>query len=150
MRINKLFTLIAAAVFTAVAAYCGNFDRGERRINVSAAKERVSQAEIVITERTPILTFAAEELQRFLKEGAAVDAQIVSEPSGDKLSLILGDNEFSRGAGLDVSKLASEGYFIKRIGSNLYLAGVDSKTIDPRNNPWKMWMRRGTDRKSVV
>ena len=144
MRINKLFILIAVAVFAAVAAYCGKFDRGERRIKISAAKEKVSQAEIVIAERTPILTFAAEELQRFLKEGAAVDAQIVSEPSGDKLSLILGDNEFSRGAGLDVSKLASEGYFIKRIGSNLYLAGVDSKTIDPRNNPWKMWMRRGT------
>ncbi|MBQ4329462.1 MAG: DUF4838 domain-containing protein [Lentisphaeria bacterium] len=144
MRINSLFVLIAAAVFMVPAAYCGNFDRGERRIKISGTKEHVSQAEIVIAEKTPILTFAAEELQRFLKAASGIDAEIVSEPSADKISLILGDNKFSREAGLDVKKLASEGFFIKRKGSNVYLAGVDSKISDPRRNPWKMWMRRGT------
>ena len=142
MKLKNLF-LILIMMFGAVS-YAANFDRGERRINISDSRKAVDQLEIVVTKKTPLLDFAVEELQRYIKKSTGMDVPVVSAPSGGKISLILGDNKFSRSAGIDISKLASEGFFIKRDGNNIYLAGADSDNVNIRSNPWRMWMKRGT------
>ena len=142
MKLKNLFLILIMVLGT--VSYAANFDRGERRINISDSRKAVDQLEIVVTKKTPILDFAVEELQRYIKKSTGMSVPVVSAPSGGKISLILGDNEFSRSAGIDISKLASEGFFIKRDGNNIYLAGADSDNANIRTNPWRMWMKRGT------
>ena len=120
------------------------FDRGIRQIRVSGKSDAVKKVEIVIPKKTPMLNFAAKELQSFLKKSSQVTSVVVSNPTPGAYALILGDNEYSRKAGLDVKKLASEGFFIKRQGKQIFLAGVDDPAADPAKNRWKMWMKRGT------
>ena len=107
------------------------FDRGIRQIRISGKSDAVKKVEIVIPEKTPMLDFAAKELQSFLKKSSQVTSVVVSKPTPGAYALILGDNEFSRKAGLDVKKLASEGFFIKRQGKQIFLAGVDDPAADP-------------------
>lgn len=125
--------------------YGRNFDRGERRIHVSQKHESVRQIEVVLSTKTPVLSFAAEELSRYINLATGMNVAIVSVPSSaNVVALVLGDNKLAQTAGLDIKKLATEGFFIKRKGNHIYLLGVDSDNIDPKQNPWNMWMRRGT------
>ncbi|MBR6373613.1 MAG: DUF4838 domain-containing protein [Victivallales bacterium] len=94
--------------------------------------------------RTPLLTFAAEEMQRFLSQATCKNIPIVTRPSQGVTSMVLGDCALARAAGLDVSKLASEGFYIKRIGEDIYLLGLDAPRADPKANPWGMWLHRGS------
>ena len=101
------------ALLMGVSVSAIEFPRGERRIDVSAKRESVTSAAIVVPESNPVRAFAAKELQHFLLKSAGIKAEITSEPVKGKLSLVLGDNKYARSAGLDVKKLASEGFFIK-------------------------------------
>ena len=120
------------------------FERGERQIRTSGRIETVSKMEIVVPQSNKVLSFAAAELQQFLKKSSGITAPVVKAPTGGKIALILGDNAFSRAAGLDVKKLATEGFFIKRKGDHIFLLGLDDPAADPWKNRWKMWMKRGT------
>ena len=145
MKHKRITLLLVALLMTATSlSFAGTLDRGERRIRISTAKKAENAVEIVVVRQTPILKLAAEELQNHIKTATGITAPVVSAPTEGKVSLILGDNEFSRAAGLDVNTLASEGFFIKRQGSRIYLLGKDSTNIDPQSNPWYMWMKRGT------
>jgi hypothetical protein len=120
------------------------FDRGERKIRTAGRSDTFDKVEIVVPVTNRVLAFAAAELQHFLKQGAGINAPVVKAPTGGKLALILGDNALSRAAGLDVKKLATEGFFIKRSGNHIFLLGEDDPDADPRKNRWRMWMKRGT------
>lgn len=139
---KSFLCMLALLIGASVSAI--EFPRGERRIVTSAKTESVTSAVIVVPESNPVRTFAAKELQYFLLKSAGIKAEITSEPVKGKLSLVLGDNKYARSAGLDVKKLASEGFFIKRSGSSVYLLGVDDPEFDPAKNRWKMWGQRGT------
>ena len=140
---KKLFLLLALLLLAGSLPGV-EFPRGERRIKYSQTQKAVKQIEIAVPESTPILKFAADELQRFIAEATGIKAAVVKNPSAGKVSLVLGDNKFSRAAGLDVKKLASEGFFIKRKGDMIFLVGEDDPQASPYNNRWRMWMRRGT------
>ncbi len=141
MKKTLLFSL-AVLMLSGLSAV--EFPRGERRINISTSVRNVTELGIVIPESAPVLKFAAEELQRFLLQAAGIRAQITAAPVKGRISLILGDNKYARSAGLDVRRLASEGFFIKRQGKHIFLLGVDDPAFDPARNRWKMWGKRGT------
>ena len=140
---KKVFLLLALLMFAGTLPGV-EFPRGERRIKCSEKKQAVKQLEIVVPEKSRIVSFAADELQRFIAESTGIKADVVTKPGAGKISLILGDNKLARAAGLDVKKLASEGFFIKRKGNHIYLLGEDDPEADPYSNRWRMWMRRGT------
>ena len=138
------FFLSFAILVLAMNLSASSLERGERRIKISSRLVGASQIEIVLENRTPLLTFAAEEMQRFLSQATGKNIPIVTRPSQGVTSLVLGDCALARAAGLDVSKLASEGFYIKRIGEDIYLLGLDAPTADPKANPWGMWLHRGS------
>ncbi|NLZ63268.1 MAG: DUF4838 domain-containing protein [Lentisphaerae bacterium] len=117
---------------------------GVRRIEVSRASTVVPGFEIVLPEKTPLLKYAASELQTCIGQATGQQVPIVEAPSeGDALSLILGRNSYLEAAGLQLEELPREGYYIRRIGNRVYLAGRDSDTQVPLR-VWGQRYQRGT------
>ena len=119
-------------------------ERGKRIVEVGGKTEKIAPVEIVVEKMTPLLQFTSDELQGFLAKATGSPVPVVSQPSGKAFSLILGDNSFSRKAGLNISELPTEGYFIRRAGNQLFLAGRDSETASPAQNTWMQCYQRGT------
>ena len=115
-----------------------------RITEISGEIEKIRELEIVVENRIPLLDFAAGELQEFLKQATGVKFPVVSQPSGSKIALILGDNSYSKAAGIDVNKLPDEGYYIIRKGKQVFLAGRDDREKTPLQNSWEQAYRRGT------
>ena len=77
--------------------------------------------------------FAAEELALFL--GKALNAKIPVAKQRDakwKHAIILGDCALSRKAGLDVTNLHRDGFLMKTVGNDIYIAGQDDKASDTK------------------
>lgn len=90
-----------------------------------------NSTEVVIAEGAPSsLRFAAVEATNFFSRVLGAETPIVNAPTGSRASLVLGDNKWSRAAGLDVSSLKRDGYFIKNDGNRVYIAGKDGENYD--------------------
>ncbi|MBQ9770792.1 MAG: DUF4838 domain-containing protein [Lentisphaeria bacterium] len=96
---------------------------------------------------------AAEELANFL--GKSLNAKIPVASKRDpkwKHAIILGDSALSRKAGIDLSKVSRDGFLMRTIGNDIYIAGVDDKNADtkkiiPKSHYWgeePMMHQRGT------
>ncbi len=123
-----------------------------RRIQIAAEKtipvlrDGQSQLEIVLPAgANRVLQFAAAELQEYFRRSCQVELPVVNAPNDSKVSIILGDNQWSRQAGLDCTVLPRDGYYLKSVGRRIYIAGVD----DDKGNPaeafgWSVLFERGT------
>ena len=120
------------------------FKQGERIIRIEGTPAKADNPVIVVPKETPLLKFTAAELRTFLEKATGSKPAITRTPRENSLSLILGDNEFARKAGIQVSALPEQGYCIRRIGNRVYLAGKDSPTAAPAQNSWAQCYRRGT------
>ena len=72
---------------------------------------------------------AAEELQYYVKEASGATLEIVNESAGAKTEqgcIYLGGCEAAKQAGIVTDKLTRNGFIIKTIGSDLFLAGRDT------------------------
>lgn len=97
------------------------------------AKDGNVKGEIVVADdASPVTKLAAEELQHFLKESLGKTLPIISAPTGKVPAFILGDNEFSRKEGIDISRIPQEGFVIKTSGDRIFIVGPDEKNIDLR------------------
>ncbi|MBO4345159.1 MAG: DUF4838 domain-containing protein, partial [Victivallales bacterium] len=114
-------------------------EKTPRRAVLSEETDRIEDFEIVSQNNTPLMKWTAEMLQRSLEAATGRKAEILNAPSGQRLSIIIGDCDLAKAAGLDVSALPEEGYYILRKGDRLFLAGRD----DPKVNPTVYtWMQR--------
>lgn len=85
-----------------------------------------SNVEIVLDPGSAAATeFAARELRSFLGQSLGGDVAVVDSPGGGKAQIVVGDNEWSRAAGLDVSALPRDGFIIKAWNGRVYIAGRD-------------------------
>ncbi len=93
-------------------------------------------ATIVIPEQAlPIEAYAAKELQYHVEASTGATLPIVSGPAKDNSPshVYLGNCTRAGTAGVDPSGLPGNGYIVKTLGSDLYIAGKDSPG-DPLNN----------------
>lgn len=134
---------VAAFAFLSVL-FAGNNPQDGRIAEIRGTPVRAEKLVIVVESPTPLMNFTSGELQTFLAKATGVRPEIVKAPSPDGISLILGDNSFSRAAGLDVNRLPPEGYFIRRTGNKIFLLGRDSPTADPNTPKWVELYPRGT------
>ena len=139
---KHLITLLLCSCALIVSAV--QFEQGARIVNISGAPVKAEKLEIVLPEETPLLKFTATELQTFLEQATGRKPPVVKTPHAGSFSLILGDNDYAVKAGIKVSDLPEQGYFIKRDGNRVYLAGKDSATDAPARNGWSQCYRRGT------
>ena len=86
---------------------------------------------------------AAMEMKEFLSRVFGAPVPIVNKVNPVKATIVLGTNEWSNAAGIDVSTLRTDGYLHKTAGNAIYIAGVDSdQTID--YCVWSRFFKRGT------
>jgi hypothetical protein len=108
-------------------------NRGERVIRISDDSEKITEFDIVVETGTPLLDFAAGELQGFLGSATGKCPPIVTAPVSGRMALILGDNTFSRQAGISVTDLPTEAFHIRRVDDRVFLCGEDSTTLSVRD-----------------
>ena len=140
------FTLILSLLFLSgiLSAWEFKDPQPKRTIELSTAKMPANVMEVVLPENYPVAQLAAGELQKYLSEATRQNIPLVKTPTGRALSLIVGDNTLLRQAGMNPDSLPDQGFFIRRIGNQIFIAGLDSKTDNPANNKWRMWFDRGT------
>jgi hypothetical protein len=92
-----------------------------------------SEYKIVLPEKaSPSERYAAEELNRFVKEMTGADLPIVSdEEPASAHEILLGENAHLKKAGvrLNVKKLGAEGYALKTAGQRLVIAGSAQRGV---------------------
>lgn len=108
-----------------------------------------STIEIVVPGgSSPVVRFAAGELRQFLGRRLGAEVSVAETPSRGKRSLILGLNALSARAGITAEKLCRDGFFIRSVGEDIYIAGRDDRTVDParaiKGNKYAQSFERGT------
>jgi len=131
------FLLMVLSVLT--TATCADFDK---RVVSLDAREKLpllvdskNQTVIVIPEHAGnVVRFAGAELQKFLQQSFGQTVPVVSSPDAEKTSIILGENDYSREAGIDLAKLPRDGFIIKAVGRNIFIVGKDDDRVDVERN----------------
>ena len=106
--------------------------------NVLKIAENAKNLEIVVApEALPITVFAAQELQDFLQKVLAADIPIVNQPTPEKISWIIGINEWSCKVGITSRDMVPESFRILRKNKKIYIAGTDGQLVSMTNHPKK-------------
>lgn len=105
---------------------------GGAKAPLVAADGGVAKAQIVVAKDAPPSTqYAAQELQRFLKEMSGAELPIVNDSTAVKApEIVVGANKhfakLSKGK-IDVASLGKEGYVLQSRGKNLLIAGGEPR-----------------------
>jgi hypothetical protein len=107
--------------------------RADFRPKGSAMVLEPGRVKVVAAEGcAPSVRFAADEMTNFLERVLGAHVPIVTEPDGSRgVSVILGDNEWSRAEKLDPAILVRDGFWRLVKGNRVYLVGVDDAKADP-------------------
>ena len=87
--------------------------------------------EVLIAPDAPkTVQFAAIDLTNHLARIFGAEVPVVTAPREGFAQVVLGDSEWTRAAGLDVSKLPLDSFYLKSAQNRLYVAGYD----DPKDD----------------
>ncbi len=99
------------------------------RADVTLVRDGAPAAVIVIPDSpVQVVEYAAEELQHHVRKASGAELQIVREGDlGDRpdCRVFIGDCAATRAAGINLDALPPEGWVIRAIGGDLFLAGRD-------------------------
>ena len=124
--IEKCFICVSLLLCVTLAA-----GTSKRNIRISGDVEKFSDITIVKGNKKPLIGFAAAEMQNMIFKAVGKKPQIVNQIMPGRLSIVLGDCGASRKAGLDITKLPPEGFYIRRNGNVIYIAGRDHASYSP-------------------
>ena len=85
---------------------------------------------VVATNACKVVRFAARELNGILTRTFGAALPVAERPSPGKVSVILGETEWSRAAGIDPSRLGRDGFFIRAEKDRIYIVGKDDPKED--------------------
>ena len=89
------------------------------------------ETEVVVAGGAPsVVRFAAEEATNFLSQALGEAVPLVNAPTAGRVSVILGENEWSRAAGLHVDDLARDAYRVKAADGRVYILGRDDPAFN--------------------
>jgi Glycosyl hydrolase family 67 N-terminus len=125
-----------------------NIDIG-KKFEFTLIANKQSSCNIVVPEDvSPVVKFAAKELQTFIAKATGVKIPITTQAEKNNYAIILGDNALSRSFGIDVTRLPRDGFIIKTVGKNIIIAGIDDSKRDPtrmlKRGMWDNYYERGT------
>ena len=88
-----------------------------------------ANVEIVLDRKAPAAAvFAAKELKTFLDGSLGAQTEIVNELGGAKKQIVVGENGWSRAAGIDLEGKKRDTFVIKEHEGRIYIAGRDSNS----------------------
>ena len=122
---------------------------------ISAAQGDVTfvagRSEVVVVANAPkTVRFAACEATNFLSRVLGAPVPVVDAPSGHGVSsLVLGENEWSRSAGVTFDSEKRDAFAIAAKGGRVYVVGRDDPKVDPfrvvqTGSIWLMRFERAT------
>jgi len=130
----KHLTLIALLCLLPLASFGLTNPGLERRIRIGDATAITLTAEslriVVLPGASPTARFAADELRAFLEMALGKKITVANE-AGAGCNIFVGFSEKARAQGLSPEKLSRDGYYIKSVGSDIYIAGRDDAKEDP-------------------
>ena len=96
------------------------------------------RTEVLIAPDAPkTVQFAAIDLTNHLARIFGAEVPVVTAPREGFTQVVLGDSAWTRAAGLDVSKLPLDGFYLKSAPGRLYVAGYD----DPKEDLIQLFSR---------
>ena len=104
---------------------------------ISVGKKSIMQLKpgnfviVIPAKAIPVVKFAASELQKFLSQSMDSKIPVVTVPESGKINIHVGMTAEAKKAGIDLSKLVRDGFYIRTSGKNIFIAGID----DPKKNP---------------
>lgn len=118
MRMVNRFTLVCAAL--CVSGVCA-----------ADVLLTPTNGEIVVATGTakPV-EFAVREMNGIFARAFGVQLPVVRTPTAGRVSIVLGDCDLSREAGIDVSKLARDAFVVRVTANRVFIAGRDDQTCD--------------------
>ena len=137
MRVKTFLTVCGILPLCLVASQMPelNFDPPPRIIKMDQ-KNTITLTgknfEIVVPDDAGLpAKFAGKELQMFLNKVLSAQVPLNNARSKNtEYAIILGDNALSRKAGIKVDKLTRDGFIMKTLGKEIYIAGRDDKASD--------------------
>ena len=127
-RMRMLSCLLAGALALPLAASVSVSRGGGGAMSVTARN-----AEVLVAPDAPSATrFAAQELVKFLSQVLGASVPLATAPSGSKVAIVVGENKWSRAAGVDVSALKRDGFIIRCVPGKrrIYVVGRDDAKYD--------------------
>ena len=89
------------------------------------------RTEVVIAAGAPkTVEYAAQEACDILGQALGRRPEIVRAPRAGYSSIVLGDNEWGRAAGIDVQALKRDAFVIRAVGTRLHVVGRDDPRVD--------------------
>ena len=123
IRSRKKCVPISAAAVLAVSLAGGC----ARSVSLPAGKTEV----VIAPAAEPAVRFAAAEMTNFFAQAFGCAVPLVTQPTADRAHLFLGTNAWSEAAGVDVSRVATDGYVVLAKGNDVFIAGADDPAVDP-------------------
>ena len=124
---KKLLLLAVLCLTAAVWSY--EFKQIPRSIKVSGKKQKINAVTIVRQAHDVDTRLASSELRYALKVIGGFDVKEAAAPSKQGLNIILGLGKLAKAAGITDAMLPQEGFVMRRIGNNLYIAGSNCGTL---------------------
>ena len=119
---------ISRVVLSGVCALGASLFAQESATSLEFAAGRT---EVVIAAGAPkTVEYAAQEACDILGQALGRRPEIVRAPRAGYSSLVLGDNEWSRAAGIDVQALKRDAFVIRAVGTRLHVVGRDDPRAD--------------------
>ncbi len=88
-------------------------------------------AVVVGPKAAEVTRFAAKELARFLtRRFSGREVPVRTSPAEGEFAFVVGDNVWSRAAGLDPAKLPRDGFAVKTAPGRVFICGADDPTAD--------------------
>ena len=97
---------------------------GEKPL-ITLCKDGVPSVEIVCTDPVRTVRLGANDLAKYLGTMLGTKLKVVRQASGKVPAIYVGRSETAKKAGLDPSKLEGDGYYIKTIGKDVCIIGID-------------------------
>ena len=145
-QLLTFFCLAGACVLSADGYKFARDPQSPRKISVDTKKQLImfqnGKANFEIVQgKSSVARYAAAEVAKQLSRVLGVKLTVVSKPSGKSPALIIGDALLAKKHGMDVTKLDRDGFFIRTVGSNIFIVGDDA----PRANAMRHgYFKRGT------
>ena len=97
---------------------------GEKPL-ITLCKDGVPSVEIVCTDSDPAARTGAKDLADFLGQMLGAKLKVVRQAGGKVPAIYVGQSDAAKKAGLDPSTLEGDGYFIKTVGKDICIIGID-------------------------
>ena len=117
---------------------------------IDAVRLEPGRTEIVLARgASPVTRFAAKELSVFLAKTIGGEIPLADAPGEGKSSIVLGTNEWSTAAGIDLSDSSRDTFKIKTVNGRVFIAGIDDAKADiekllPKGRKADLKFERGT------